>query len=212
MSLWEKLKGKFQKNPIEKLTIRDLEGENIRLKSKLDRVKKEVKTLDKKKKQLFNEGVGADNLTKKILAQEIKSVEMEMKLKYKSFQTYQKQFNFSNNLLIVKKYEKELKNIGMWNKINNIQPELLEVKLSDIILDGKEFDSTMDGLNKVFEMRIDEFDEEVDSTEKKLLDAWGQVEGGSVEADEVVSNLNLNDEEGEEEDDEELFKRLEKEN
>jgi predicted RND superfamily exporter protein len=212
MSLWEKLKGKFQKNPIEKLTIRDLEGENIRLKSKLDRVKKEVKTLDKKKKQLFNEGVGADNLTKKILAQEIKSVEMEMKLKYKSFQTYQKQFNFSNNLLIVKKYEKELKNIGMWNKINNIQPELLEVKLSDIILDGKEFDSTMDGLNKVFEMRIDEFDEEVDSTEKKLLDAWGQVEGGSVEADEVVSNLNLNNEEEDEEDDEELFKRLEKEN
>ena len=212
MSLREKLKGKFQKNPIEKLTIRDLEGENIRLKSKLDRVKKEVKTLDKKKKQLFNEGVGADNLTKKILAQEIKSVEMEMKLKYKSFQTYQKQFNFSNNLLIVKKYEKELKNIGMWNKINNIQPELLEVKLSDIILDGKEFDSTMDGLNKVFEMRIDEFDEEVDSTEKKLLDAWGQVEGGSVEADEVVSNLNLNNEEEDEEDDEELFKRLEKEN
>ena len=212
MSLWNKIKGKFQKNPIEKLTIRDLEGENIRLKSKLDRVKKEVKALDKKKKQLFKEGIGADNLTKKILAQEIKSVEMEMKLKYKSFQTYQKQFNFSNNLLIVKKYEKELKNIGMWNKINNIQPELLEVKLSDIILDGKEFDSTMDGLNKVFEMRIDEFDEEVDSTEKKLLDAWGQVEGGSVEADEVVSNLNLNNEEEDEEDDEELFKRLEKEN
>ena len=212
MSLWEKLKGKFQKNPIEKLTIRDLEGENIRLKSKLDRVKKEVKTLDKKKKQLFNEGVGADNLTKKILAQEIKSVEMEMKLKYKSFQTYQKQFNFSNNLLIVKKYEKELKNIGMWNKINNIQPELLEVKLSDIILDGKEFDSTMDGLNKVFEMRIDEFDEEVDSTEKKLLDAWGQVEGGSVDVDMVVDNLNLDADEEDEEDDEELFKRLEREN
>ncbi|UXM84180.1 chromosome assembly protein [Methanococcus aeolicus] len=210
MSLWNKIKGKIQKNPIEKLTIRDLEGENIRLKSKLDRVKKEVKTLDKKKKQLFKEGMGADNLTKKILAQEIKSVEMEMKLKYKSFQTYQKQFNFSNNLLIVKKYEKELKNIGMWNKINNIQPELLEVKLSDIILDGKEFDSTMDGLNKVFEMRIDEFDEEIDSTEKKLFDAWEQVEGGNVEADMVVDNLNL-DADDEEEDDEELLKRLEKE-
>jgi hypothetical protein len=33
-----------------------------------------------------------------------------------------------------------------------------------------------------------------------------------VEADEVVSNLNLNNEEEDEEDDEELFKRLEKEN
>ena len=212
MSLWNKIKGKFQKNPIEKLTIRDLEGENIRLKSKLDRVKKEVKALDKKKKQLFKEGIGADNLTKKILAQEIKSVEMEMKLKYKSFQTYQKQFNFVNNLLIVKKYEKELKNIGMWNKITNIPPELLEAKLSDIILDGKEFDNTVEGLNKVFEMRIDEFDEEVDSTEKKLFDAWGQVEGGSVDVDMVVDNLNLDADEEDEEDDEELFKRLEREN
>ncbi len=212
MSLWNKIKGKFQKNPIEKLTIRDLEGENIRLKSKLDRVKKEVKALDKKKKQLFKEGIGADNLTKKILAQEIKSLEMEMKLKYKTFQTYQKQFNFVNNLLIVKKYEKELKNIGMWNKINNIEPEVLEKKLSDIILDGKEFDSTVEGLNKVFEMRIDEFDEEVDSSEKKLFDAWGQVEGGSVDADMVVDNLNLDADEEDEEDDEELFKRLEKEN
>jgi hypothetical protein len=211
MSLWNKIKGKFQKNPIEKLTIRDLEGENIRLKSKLDRVKKEVKALDKKKKQLFKEGIGADNLTKKILAQEIKSIEMEMKLKYKTFQTYQKQFNFVNNLLIVKKYEKELKNIGMWNKITNIPPELLEAKLSDIILDGKEFDNTVEGLNKVFEMRIDEFDEEVDSTEKKLFDAWGQVEGGSVDVDMVVDNLNLDADEEDEEDDEELFKRLEKE-
>ena len=175
-------------------------------------MKKEVKALDKKKKQLFKEGIGADNLTKKILAQEIKSVEMEMKLKYKSFQTYQKQFNFVNNLLIVKKYEKELKNIGMWNKINNIQPEVLETKLSDIILDGKEFDNTVEGLNKVFEMRIDEFDEEVDSTEKKLLDAWGQVEGGSVDVDMVVDNLNLDADEEDEEDDEELFKRLEREN
>ena len=146
MNLWNKLKETIQKNPIEKLTIRDLEGENIRLKSKLDRVKKEVKTLDKKKKQLFKDGIGSDALAKKILAQEIKSIEMGMKLKYKSFQTYQKQFTFANNLLIVKKYEKELKNIGMWGKINNIQPEVLEMKLSDIILDGKEFDNTVEGV------------------------------------------------------------------
>ncbi|AEF97207.1 hypothetical protein [Methanotorris igneus] len=208
MSLWNKIKGKFQKNPIEKLTIRDLEGEKIRLKSKLDRVKKEIKSLDKQKKQLFKEGIGADVLTKKMLAQDIKSIEMEMRLKYKTFLTYQKQFNFVNNLLIVKKYEKELKNIGMWNKITNIQPELLEAKLSEIILDSKEFDSVVEGLNKVFEMRIDEFDEEVDSAEKKLFEAWNQAESGDIEVDEIVENLDLDTKE---EDDEELFKRLEKE-
>ncbi|MBW9222748.1 chromosome assembly protein [Methanothermococcus sp. SCGC AD-155-C09] len=211
MGFWNKLIGRFQKNPIEKLTIRDLEGEKIRLKSKLDRIKSEIKSLDKQKRQLFKEGIGADKLTKKMLAQDIKSIEMEMRLKYKSFQTYQKQFNFANNLLIVKKYEKELKNIGMWNKISSIQPELLEAKLSNIILDGKEFDQTVEGLNKVFEMRIDEFDEEVDSAEKKLLEAWGQVESGEIEGEDIVDKLNLTNDE-EEEEDEELFKRLEKEN
>jgi hypothetical protein len=210
MSLWNSIKGKFQKNPIEKLTIRDLEGENIKLKSRLDRVKKEIKSLDRKKKQLFKEGVGADNLTKKMLAQDIKSVEMEMKLKYKTFQTYQKQFNFVNNLLIVKKYEKELRNIGMWNKIVSIEPESLEKKLNNIILDGKEFDNTLEGLNKIFEMRADEVGEEVDSTEQKLFEAWNNVEEGSMEADEVVDNLNLD---ADEEEDDKLFNRkLEKEN
>ncbi|WP_456418749.1 chromosome assembly protein [Methanocaldococcus infernus] len=206
MSLWERIKNKFQKNPIEKLTIRDLEGEKIRLKSKLDRVKKEIKSLDKKKKELFKEGIGADTLTKKMLAQEIKSIEMEMKLKYKTFLTYQKQFTFVNNLLIVKKYEKELKNIGMWNKIINIPPEMLEKKLSDIILDSKEFDSVVEGLNKVFEMRVDEIDEESDTAEKKLFEAWKQVESGNIDADEIVESLELENED----EDEDIFKEIRK--
>jgi len=205
MGLWDSLLGRFQKNPLEKLSIRDLEGERIRLKSKLDRIKKEIKSLDKQKRQLFKEGIGADTLTKKMLAQDIKSIEMEMRLKYRSFQTYQKQFNFVNNLLIVKKYEKELKNIGMWNKIKSIPPELLEAKLSDIILDGKEFDQTVENLNKVFEMRMDEFEEEGDEVEKKLFEAWGQVERGEMDSEDVINNLDLDEE------DREVFKKLEKE-
>lgn len=205
MGFWDSLLGRFQKNPLEKLSIRDLEGERIRLKSKLDRIKKEIKSLDRQKRQLFKEGIGADTLTKKMLAQDIKSIEMEMRLKYRSFQTYQKQFNFVNNLLIVKKYEKELKNIGLWNRIKDIPPEVLEAKLSDIILDGKEFDQTVENLNKVFEMRIDEFEEEGDEVEKKLFEAWGQVERGEMDSEDVINNLDL------EEEDRELFKRLEKE-
>ena len=205
MGFWDSLLGRFQKNPLEKLSIRDLEGERIRLKSKLDRIKKEIKSLDRQKRQLFKEGIGADTLTKKMLAQDIKSIEMEMRLKYRSFQTYQKQFNFVNNLLIVKKYEKELKNIGLWNRIKDIPPEVLEAKLSDIILDGKEFDQTVENLNKVFEMRMDEFEEEGDEVEKKLFEAWGQVERGEMDSEDVINNLDL------EEEDRELFKKLEKE-
>ncbi len=207
MNIWNKAKKLFTKNPIEKLSIRDLEGEKIRLKSKLDRLKKEINQIEKKKKQLFQEGIGADKLKKKILAQEIKALEMEMKLKYKNFTTLQKQYTFVNNLLIIKKYEKELKNIGIWNKISNIEPELLELKLSEIILDGKEFDEMVSNLNRVFEMRLDEVEGEEDDVEKKLFEAWGQVESGAVDIDSVVDNLKLD----EEEEDEDWLKKMEKE-
>jgi hypothetical protein len=207
MNIWERTKKLFIKNPIEKLSIRDLEGEKIRLKSKLDRLKKEINQIEKKKKQLFQEGIGADKLKKKILAQEIKALEMEMKLKFKNFTTLQKQYTFVNNLLIIKKYEKELKNIGIWSKISKIEPELLELKLSDIILDGKEFDEMVSNLNKVFEMRLDEFEGEEDEAEKKLFEAWGQVESGAVDVDTAVDNLKLD----EEEEDEDWLKKMEKE-
>ena len=207
MNIWERTKKLFIKNPIEKLSTRDLEGEKIRLKSKLDRLKKEINQIEKKKKQLFQEGIGADKLKKKILAQEIKALEMEMKLKFKNFTTLQKQYTFVNNLLIIKKYEKELKNIGIWSKISKIEPELLELKLSDIILDGKEFDEMVSNLNKVFEMRLDEFEGEEDEAEKKLFEAWGQVESGAVDVDTAVDNLKLD----EEEEDEDWLKKMEKE-
>jgi len=58
-------------------------------------------------------------------------------------------------------------------------------------------------------MRIDEFDEEVDGVEKKLFEAWGQVESGEMSSEEVMNNLNLDVDKDEE--DNELFKRLEKE-
>ena len=108
---------------------------------------------------------------------------------------------------IIKKYEKELKNIGIRNKISKIEPERLELKLSDIILDGKEFDEMVSSLNKVFEMRLDEFEGEEDEAEKKLFEAWGQVESGAVDVDTAVDNLKLD----EEEEDEDWLKKMEKE-
>jgi len=184
-----KLFGK--KNPIEELSIEDLEDEKTRLKSKLDRLEEEINQMANKKKQLFQEGIGADISKKKILAQEIKALESEMKSKSKNLTILKKQYNFVDFLLAIKKYEKELKRIGLWDKISKVNPEDLPAVAP-----------------YAFEMRSDDSYEEVDSTEKKLLDAWAQVESGAVDVDMVVDNLNLD---VDEEEDDELFKRLEKE-
>ena len=178
-----------RKNTIEKLSLRELQAEEIRLRNRLERLKKDINGIEKKKKQLFQEGIGADKLKKKMLAQEIKSLDMEQKLKLKDFTTAQKQYTLVKNLIIVKKYEKELRKVGIWQKLANVEPEQLEQALIKINLDGKEFDEMVESLNRVFEMEIAEFEASEDETEKELMKAWSQVEAGEADVEDVAEKV-----------------------
>ena len=178
-----------RKNTIEKLSLRELQGEEIRLKNRLERLKKDINQIEKKKKQLFQEGIGADKLKKRMLAQEIKGLDMEQKLKLKDFTTAQKQYTLVKNLVIVKKYEKELRKVGLWNKLASVEAGQLEQALIKINLDGKEFDDMVESLNRVFEMEIAEFEESEDETEKELMKAWSQVEAGEADVEEVAEKV-----------------------
>ncbi|NJF25677.1 chromosome assembly protein [Thermococcus sp. Bubb.Bath] len=178
-----------KKNTLEKLSLRELQAEQIRLKNRLDRLKKDLNQIEKKKKQLFQEGIGADKLKKKMLAQEIKSLDLEQKLKLKDFTMAQKQYTLVTNMIIIKKYEKELRKTGLWEKLSSVEPEQLEQALIKVNLDGKEFDEMVEGLNKVFEMEVAEFEETEDETEKELMQAWGQVEAGEADVEEVAEKV-----------------------
>lgn len=184
-----KILDKFRKNPIEKLSIRELQEEEIRLRNRLERGKKEINNIEKKKKQLFQEGVGADILKKKMLAQEIKSLDLEQKLKLKDFTTAQRQYTFVKNLIIIKKYEKELRKVGIWNKLTKVEPEQLENVLVKVTLDGKEFDEMVNNLNRVFEMEIAEFETAEDQTERELMEAWAKVESGEADSEEALTKI-----------------------
>ncbi|WP_456366804.1 chromosome assembly protein [Thermococcus sp.] len=178
-----------RKNTIEKLSLRELQAEEIRLKNRLERLKKDINQIEKKKKQLFQEGIGADKLKKKMLAQEIKGLDMEQKLKLKDFTTAQKQYTLIKNMIIVKKYEKELRKVGVWEKLANVEPEQLEQALIKVNLDGKEFDDMVGSLNRVFEMEVAEFEETEDQTERELMKAWSQVEAGEADVEEVAEKV-----------------------
>ncbi|NJE08490.1 chromosome assembly protein [Thermococcus sp. M39] len=184
-----KILDRFRKNPIEKLSLRELQEEEIRLRNRLERTKKEINNIERKKKQLFQEGVGADVLKKKMLAQEIKSLDMEQKLKLRDFMTAQRQYTLVKNLIIVKRYEKELRKVGIWDKLIKVEPELLERFLIKVNLDGKEFDEMVSSLNRVFEMEIAEFEATEDQTERELMEAWAKVEAGEADTEEVLEKI-----------------------
>ena len=180
---------RFRKNPIEKLSLRELQEEEIRLRNRLERTKKEIERIEKKRKQLFQEGIGADVLKKKMLAQEIKSLDMEQKLRLRDFTTAQKQYTFVKNLIVVKKYEKELRKIGLWDRLSKVEPEQLESVLVKVSLDGREFDEMVENLNRVFEMDIAEFEGTEDQTERELMEAWARVETGEADVEEVTEKI-----------------------
>jgi len=180
---------KIRKNPIEKMSINEIMGEEIRLKNQIERIRRDINGIEKEKKKKFQEGVGADLIKKKMLAQEIKQLDMEEKLKMRNFTTLHKQYTFITNLLTIKKYEKQLRNTPVWEKLTKVKPEQLENVLIKLNLEGKTFEEMVDGLNRVFEMEVAEYEMMEDEDEKKLMELWNQVESGEKNIDEVEKEL-----------------------
>ena len=178
---------KFFGTPVERLKLKDLQTEEMRLQNHIEIGRKEIQKLDKKKKDLFKQGVGADLIKKKMLSQEIKHCDMQSQMKIKQFMIMHKQYMFVSNLVIMKKFEKELKQTPLWKKITNIEPTQFENALIHVNLKGKNFEEILGNLNNVFEMGLSdsELEESTDETEKQLMDAWSGVETGAIEVEDA---------------------------
>ncbi|MDD3043321.1 MAG: hypothetical protein PHW56_10355 [Methanosarcinaceae archaeon] len=181
----------FKKNPVDKLDTRDLQEEEIRLKNRMERIRKDINKIEKDKKQKFQDGVGSDLMKKKMLAQEIKQLDTEARLKLKNFTTLNKQYMFVSNLLVVKKYEEDLKKNKVWDRISEIGSENFESALIRTSLTGKDFEGVLTDLNRVFEMDITEFEAGEDEDEAQLLNAWSSVETGAMDVEEVEQTISL---------------------
>jgi len=178
-------------NPLDKLKVRELREEDIRLKNQCERLRKEIDDCEKDKKKKFREGIGADLFKKKMLFQEMQALDTEAKLRLKRFTTSNHQLRFIKNLLIVKNYERQLKENGTWRKLTSLPQEKLESFLIRISLDGKEFDEVLNELNKPFEMDVADIDSDVSEEEKKVLDSWEKVEAGTMEPEKAESTFSI---------------------
>ncbi len=181
---------RFRRNAIDKLNLAELREEEMRLKNQVERLRKDIMRLEKEKKKKFQEGVGADLIKKKMLAQGIKQLDMEAKMKLKSFLTLHKQYMFISNLVTLKRFERELRKTPLWDKITSISPEQFESALINVSLSGKAFEDVLDDLNRVFEMGMPAPEEFEDDSEKELFEAWSSVEAGSLDletAEKIIS-------------------------
>ena len=167
-----KIASLFHRNRIEMLTITELQEEEIKLKSRINRLRKEIDRIEREKKLKFSEGVGGDLIKKKMLAQELKQLDMTAKLKVRNFLSLHKQYMFISNLVIIKRYQ-------------TISPEAVESALIRVNLSGKGFESVVDDLNQVFALDLSDSDQDLDEAEKQMFEVWTSVETGSLGLDEA---------------------------
>jgi len=191
MGIWNKIKGNNNKNGIETITVRELQSEQLLLKDRTDKMRKNISRIENEKTKKFEEGIGADKFVKKMLATDIKGLETEAKLNAKSFIMAQKQYQFTTNFLTVKKFEKELKSTPVWDKITSADPEVLEKIMLNIQLDNMDYDTMLDSLNGVFERDISNFDGFEDDSTESLMDMWEQVEGGSLDVETATKEFSV---------------------
>jgi hypothetical protein len=187
MGFWEKFKGKITGNSLDSVTLRELKEEQMRLENQLAILQKGMVKIDKQKKDLFKQGVGADLLQKKMIIAKIKQLEMQVKMEFKNFNVMSKQYMFISNFVVLKQFEKQLKSSPIWAKLTNIEPALFEKCLINTDLNGKGFEDVLNNLNGVFELSTSDstLEQSVDESEKQLLDAWGAVETGSINIDDA---------------------------
>jgi len=180
-----KIASLFHRNRIEMLTITELQEEEILLKSRINRLRKEIDRIEREKKLKFSEGIGGDLIKKKMLAQELKQLDMTAKFKVRNFLALHKQYMFISNLVIIKKYQRDLQKTHIWEKIQTISPETIESSLIRVNLSGKSFETVVDDLNQVFALDLSDSDQGLDDAEKQMFEVWSSVETGSLGLDEA---------------------------
>ena len=176
---------RFRRNPIGKLKISELQEEEFKLKSRINRLRKEIDKIEREKKEKFREGVGADLIKKKMLAQELKQMDMSAKLKIRNFISLHKQYMFISNLVVIKKYQRDLQKTQVWEKIQGISPDDFESSLIQVNLAGKGFENVVDDLNQIFALDIADSDNDFDESEKQMLEIWSSVETGTLDLEEA---------------------------
>ena len=112
---------------LEKMTVGELEKEQIRLESQQDSIIGRVKTLERRKNAILTEGAkkGSD-LERKTMAVKYKQVDSEAKGYVQNASMVSKQIQITGRLMQIKRGEELLKQAGLWSTISEVDTSELE--------------------------------------------------------------------------------------
>ncbi|MEB3845052.1 MAG: hypothetical protein LRS48_05155 [Desulfurococcales archaeon] len=177
------------KSWLETVRPEELEKELLRVDNQIEALGREIQRLEAKKKELFQEGIGKSNIEKMLLAEKIKDLDAEVKMKLKEYNRLMKQRRALSNLLRLKKWEDRLKEKGVWEKIKSIDPEKLMAILSEAQWEDRSFEENLDRINIMLTREFGSV--EVDESTREILELWEKVENSELEPEKVEEKLSV---------------------
>jgi len=187
----------FRKPWIEKVKVEDLEKEKLKVDNHILLISKEIEKLEKEKKELFRQGIGKSDIEKLLLAEKIKELDAEVKMKIREYRRLMKQRRALSNLIRLKKWEKQLKEKGIWEKIKSIEPDKLMQMLTEVEFKEAQFEKNLDKINEILGAEYAKI--EVDETTREIMQMWEKVEKAELSPEEVEEKLTVKVAEKEEE-------------
>ena len=207
MNIGSKLGRAFglRKSWIESVKVDELEKELMHVDNQIMLISKEIERLEKQKKELFRKGIGKSDIEKLLLAEKIKDLDAEIKMKLKEYNKLMKQRRALSNLIRLKKWESKLKEKGIWDKLKNMEPDKLMQMLTNVEFEEKMFEENIDKINQVLGAEFTQV--EVDESTKEILQLWSKVEKAELTPEAVEEQLEVKlkaeEEEGEEKEEKE---------
>lgn len=132
---------------LDKITVTDLENEKIRLETEQEKLLREVRKLENRKRELFDEGTRkAGTLERRTVAVQIRQVDEEIKDISRATNALSKQVMVVGKILRIKKREKLLRTEGLWGKMSSMDPAELESFMMDLKVQARQGDATAERL------------------------------------------------------------------
>ena len=192
------------KSWIETVKVEELEREKLRLDNHIQVLSKEIERMERQKKELFRQGIGKSDVEKMLLAEKIKDLDAEIKMKIKEYNTLMKQRRALSNLIRLKKWEHRLKERGIWDKIKSVEPDQLIKMLTEIDFEEGKFEENIDKINEILGTRYTAV--EIDQTSREIMEMWEKVEKAELSPEDVEEKLEVKISETEPEKEEETEK------
>lgn len=126
------------KNPVDTMSPKDLRVMEIQLTRRIDEVAGEAKKVDGEIALLLEKARSPLSKNEEFsLARRIKTLSQKKDMKLAAQTQLDKELRAVSNILILKEHEADLRSAGIWNRVKDLEPDVLEDWLIKKNLEGQ---------------------------------------------------------------------------